>query len=77
MGPGKADKENLKFGTISHILATGESLLIVTLVQRTFSERLGSAIYFYVKIIKIGPEMANRRHVEISDFPLLLSKMPT
>ena len=77
MGPGKWVSENLKFDTFLHIIATSESLVIDTLVQHTFSGRPFSAIYFFVKNVKIGPYLYIWCLVEISKNHFLVLKMPT
>ena len=51
----------MKFCLISHILVMLEIQVIATLAPPIFAKRPCSAIYFSVKNIKIGPEMAKWR----------------
>ena len=63
MGPGKRDLGNLKFGPISHIIATRENMknqVRATLVPPIFAKRPSSAIYFSVRILQIGPELVTQ-----------------
>ena len=59
--------ENLKFGPISHILAMLEIQVIATLAPPIISERPCSGIYFSVRIVQIGPEMAKSRSLSFGE----------
>ena len=58
MGLEKRNLENLKFGPISHITLARQNHVIATLAPPTSAKRPYSLIYFSVKNIKIGQEMA-------------------